>query len=120
MATTTFRTDRDESRALALRDLLNDFEVKQRGLLLMAIDKAMDKAMKKQSEMLETIRTKVETRHCAAVDELRDDLSRLQPSLLLETLIGRTMDVQQNPGLVNWMRGDDENRATKDKKKKYK
>ncbi|KAE9008172.1 hypothetical protein PR001_g16779 [Phytophthora rubi] len=90
------------TEALALDELLGDFEVKQRGLLLVAIDKAVDKAMKKQSEMLDAVKSKVEARHRQAVDELRDEVARTQPSLL-DTLIGRTLSAESNAGLASWI-----------------
>lgn len=91
-----------EGQALALDELLGDFEVKQRGLLLVAIDKAVDKAMKKQSEMLDAVKTKVEARHRQAVDELRDEMARTQPSFL-DTVIGRTLSAENNAGLASWI-----------------
>ncbi|CAI5743968.1 unnamed protein product [Peronospora destructor] len=94
----------DNGQVLALNEMLIDFEMKQRGLLLMEIDK-IDKAIKKQSEMLEAIRSKVQTRHCVAVNELRDEVSRTEPSLI-EILVGRTLDVQKNTGLVSWIHED--------------
>ncbi|KAH7476515.1 hypothetical protein PRIC1_000524 [Phytophthora ramorum] len=94
---------------LAMGELLSDFESKQRGLLLMAIDKAVDKAMKKQSELLGAIQTQVEQRHLQAVDALRDDLSRTQPSLV-QQLMQQTLDVANNAGLVNWI-GDESKKS---------
>ncbi|ETO79835.1 hypothetical protein F444_05551 [Phytophthora nicotianae P1976] len=87
---------------LALGELLSDFEVKQRGLLLMAIDKAVDKAMKKQGEMLDVIKAQVETHHRQAVDKIRDEVARTQPSLL-ESVISKTLSVESNAGLAQWI-----------------
>ncbi|OWZ10312.1 hypothetical protein PHMEG_00016854 [Phytophthora megakarya] len=91
-----------DKEPLALSELLSDFEVKQRGLLLMAIDKAVDKAMKKQGEMLDGIRTQVEARHRHAVDELRDEMTRTAPSIM-DQVISKTLSVENNAGLVNWI-----------------
>lgn len=93
------------SAVLALNDLISDFEVKQRGLLLMSIDKAIDKAMKKQSEMLDVIKAHVETRHRVAIDEYRDEITRTQPSLV-ESVIRKTLGVESNAGLVDWISDD--------------
>ncbi|KAI9905870.1 hypothetical protein PsorP6_013559 [Peronosclerospora sorghi] len=99
----------DESRgALALTELLSDFEAKQHSQLVLAIDKAVNKTMRKQNEMLQALRTKVEARHRLALCDLCTELARAQPTMI-ESLISRTLDVQKNPGLVSWM-GDDDKR----------
>ncbi|KAG1684216.1 hypothetical protein DVH05_011797 [Phytophthora capsici] len=92
----------DGGETLALGELLNDFEVKQRGLFLMAIDKAVDKAMKKQSEMLESVKAQAETRHRLALDEIRQEMTRAQPTLL-ESVISKTLTMESNAGLVTWI-----------------
>ncbi|KAL7694384.1 hypothetical protein Plhal304r1_c002g0009041 [Plasmopara halstedii] len=93
------KTIMSSSAVLALGDLLNDFEVKQRGVMLMAVDKAMVKVMKKQSEMLDVIKSHVETRHRVAMDDSRDKAICTQPSLL-ESIIDKTLS---NAGLVCWI-----------------
>ncbi|GMF30761.1 unnamed protein product [Phytophthora fragariaefolia] len=95
-----------DGHALALDELLGDFELKQRGLLLVAIDKAVDKAMKKQSEMLDAVKSKVEARHRQAVDDLRDEMARTQPSVL-DAVIGRTLSAESNAGLASWIADGD-------------
>ncbi|CAH0517587.1 unnamed protein product [Peronospora belbahrii] len=49
--------------------MVRDFEIKQRGLLLMAMDQVVDQAIKKQSEMLKDIRTK----NIGLVNWIRDE-----------------------------------------------
>ncbi|GMF10824.1 unnamed protein product [Phytophthora lilii] len=87
-----------EPGALALDELLGDFEDRQRGLLLVAIDKAM----KKQSEMLDAVKSQVEERHRRALDDMRDELARTQPSLV-DGVIARTLSSENNSGLVSWI-----------------
>ncbi|CAH0489430.1 unnamed protein product [Peronospora farinosa] len=95
----------DNGQVIALNDMWNDFETKQRGFLRMEMEKAVTKTINKQSEMFEALRSKIETRHCNALKELRDDILRPEPSLL-ETFMSRTLDVQKNTGLVSWINDD--------------
>ncbi|RLN89456.1 hypothetical protein BBJ28_00022762 [Nothophytophthora sp. Chile5] len=97
-------SDGGGDQGLALDELLDDFKVDQRQLLLVAVDKAIET----QSEILDVIKNKVEARHRQAVDELRDELARSQPSML-DSVINETLDAEKNVGLVSWV-GDDAKR----------
>ncbi|TDH67817.1 uncharacterized protein CCR75_004826 [Bremia lactucae] len=87
---------------LALSDILGDLDVKMRGLMLMAIDQAMKQAMKTQRELLDTMKAQVEVRHRVAINKLRDDMTRAQP-VLVEQVVRKTLSVETNAGLVNWI-----------------
>lgn len=90
---------------LALDDMLSDFELTQRRALLTSVDKAIDTVMKQQGAMLVKIKETAQVRHEQALAELRDELAQQQPSLV-DTLIARTLDVEKNPGLLNWIHDD--------------
>ncbi|KAG7397281.1 hypothetical protein PHYBOEH_000975 [Phytophthora boehmeriae] len=101
------------SSVLALDDLLVDFKTQQRELLLLAVDKAITSAIVNQSEMLDAVKSKVEARHRQAVDELRSELQKTQPSLL-DQVIAQTLTVDLNPGLTSWIQDQDKKDEARD------
>ena len=101
--------DQGPPHVLALNEMLIDFEMKQRGLLLVAIDTALNDAMKQQSAMLQAIRSKViDTRlnGAAAAAAAAVAAAATAERSMMTAVISRTMDVQTNTGLVSWIKDD--------------